>query len=62
MIENVYLSSHKQFYQQIFGKILQYEISWKSAQWKPSCSMRTDEQTDRQDEANSRFEQFCKRA
>ena len=30
----------------------------KSAQWEPSCSMRTD----RHDEANNRFSEFCKRA
>ena len=41
-----------------FPKILKYQISWKSFQWKPSCSMRTD----RHDEANSRFSQFCERA
>jgi hypothetical protein len=45
-----------------FRKILKNQISWKSVQWKPSCSMRTDGQTDRHDEANSRFSQFCKRA
>jgi hypothetical protein len=28
-----------------FRKILKYEISWKSVQWEPSCSMRTDGQT-----------------
>ena len=43
-------------------KILKYQIPWKSVQWEPSCSMRTDRQTDRHDEANSRFSQFCERA
>jgi len=28
----------------------------------PSCSMRTDGQTDRHDKDNSRFSQFCERA
>jgi len=28
-----------------FGKILKHETSWQSAQWEPSCSMRTDGQT-----------------
>jgi len=40
----------------------QYQISWKSVQWEPSCSMQTDGRTDRHDEANSRFSQFFKRA
>ena len=54
-----------------FGKIFRHQISWQPVQWEPSCSMRTDGQTDgrtheereRQihDEANSRFSQFCER-
>jgi hypothetical protein len=28
-----------------FRKILKYKISWKSIQWEPSCSMRTDRRT-----------------
>jgi hypothetical protein len=46
-----------------FWKILKYKISWKSVRWKPSCSLRrADRQTDRHDEANSRFSQFFERA
>jgi hypothetical protein len=53
-----------------FRKILKYEISWTSIQWKLSCSTRTDGRTDgrregrtdrptgRHDEANSRLSQF----
>ena len=26
-----------------FSKSTQYEISWKSVQWEPSCSLQTDE-------------------
>jgi hypothetical protein len=35
-----------EFSQQIFEKILEYQISRKSVQWEPSCSMRTDRQSD----------------
>jgi len=46
-----------------FRKILEYKISWKSVLWEPGCSIgtdsRTDGQTGRRDEANSRFSQFC---
>ena len=36
-----------------FGKMVKYQISSKSVQWEPSCSM------ERNDEANSRFLKFC---
>jgi hypothetical protein len=42
-----------------FRKPLKYQISWKSVQWEPNCSTRTDGRTDRHDDANSRFSQFC---
>jgi len=45
-----------------FRKIFKYSFSGKSVQWEPSCSVRTDGQTDRHDEANSRFSQFSERA
>jgi len=41
-----------------FRKILKFKISWKSVQWEPSCSMRTDRRTERYDENNSRFSKF----
>jgi hypothetical protein len=40
-----------------FRKVLQYQILWKSVQWKTSCSRRTDGH----DKANSRVPQFCER-
>jgi hypothetical protein len=43
-------------------KGLKYEVSSKSVQWQPSCSMRTDRQTDGYDDANSSFLQFFERA
>jgi len=42
----------------IFFKSRKYQISWKSVQWEPSCSIRTV----RHDEAKSRFSQFYERA
>jgi len=45
-----------------FQKILKYQISWKSLQWEPSFSTRTDGWTDRRNEANSRFSKFCQTA
>jgi hypothetical protein len=44
-----------------FRKILKYKMSRKSVEWKPSCSMPTDGQTDMAKLA-VRFSQFCKRA
>jgi hypothetical protein len=46
-----------------FCKLLWYQISWKSVHWELSCcSMRTDILTDRNDEGNRHFSQFCERA
>jgi hypothetical protein len=42
-----------------FKKILKYRIPRKSAQWEPSCSMRTDG-LNRHNETNSRFSQFLR--
>jgi len=70
--KNIYIDLHAKYpsffsdfneawiFSQIFGKkILKYGISWKSVPLEPSCLMRTDGQTNRHDEANSRFSQFC---
>ena len=46
---------------QIFKKIRNYQILWKSLSWKLSCCMRADRQAGRRDKANSRFSRFCKR-
>jgi len=45
-----------------FSESIQMSYFMISIDWEPSCSMRTDGQTDRHDEANSRFLQFCERA
>jgi len=46
----------------IFLKIIKYQISLKSVQWQPTCSMQmdstTDGQTDTRDAASSRFSQI----
>jgi len=31
-----------------FRKIIKYQISWKTVQWEPSCSIPTDPRTDGQ--------------
>ena len=41
-----------------FSKIQKCQISWKSIQREPSCSMRPD----RHDKLNNRFSQLCERA
>jgi len=67
VIRNVYWSSCKvpvipfRFYWNLnllarFSKHPQYQISWKSVQWGPSCFTRTD---NRHDAANSLLLQFC---
>ena len=43
-----------EFPRNILEKYAEYQISWKSIHWKPSCSMRTDRHT-QYDEADSRF-------
>ena len=45
-----------------FRKIFKYQILWNFVHWgEPSCPMRKDGLTDRRDEANIRFPQFCER-
>jgi hypothetical protein len=45
-----------------FLEILKYQVSLKSDQCEPNISIRPDRQTDKHDEANSRFSQFCEHA
>jgi hypothetical protein len=42
-----------------FREILKHEISWKSVQRKPSCSMRTDERRDMTTQTDA-FRNFAK--
>jgi len=37
------------FNEKIIFENMKYQISWKSVQWEPSCSMRTDGRTDTTD-------------
>ena len=52
-------------YSAVVRKIRKYQTSYKSVQWEPSNSMRTDGRMDgrrdRHDKDNSRFSQFCGR-
>ena len=48
-----------EFSRKMFRKIIKYQILWKSVRWELSCSVRRDGQTDRLDESNSHFSQFC---
>jgi len=57
--KNMHLSLHvmlmiPELYTTDFRKTPEHKISWKSVQWQPSCSMRTDERTARH-EAKSGF-------
>jgi len=36
------------FSRPLFNKILKYHVFWKSVQWKPRCSIRTNRRADRQ--------------
>jgi len=45
-----------------FPKIHEYQISGKSVFWEPNFSTLMDGQTDRYDENNRGFSQFCERA
>ena len=45
-----------------FRKILKYQILWKSVRWETIYSMRMVGRTERHDETDIRFPQFCKRA
>jgi len=44
-----------------FWMLLKYQISRQSVRWESSSSVRTYRQTDKHDEANSCFSQFCER-
>ena len=50
-----------EFFWTNFLKILKYQVPWKYVHWEPSCSIRTDRQTNTQ-RTNSRISQFCEDA
>ena len=65
--ENVFMQSTRHFCRiwiklEFSRKNLKYQISSKSVQWEPSCSMRADRRTVGHNEANSHFSQLCERA
>ena len=43
--------------------MIKYKVSWKSVQWEPSCSRRTDRRTEGRtggyEEVNTRYSQSC---
>ena len=49
-----------EFSRQIFEKYSNIKFN-ESVQWEPSCSLLTDGGTNKYDEANNRFSQFCER-
>ena len=46
----------REFSRQIFEKFPKYQISWKSVQWEPYCSMRIDGRTDGQNDVTKLIE------
>ena len=46
------------FSRKVFGKKLKYQISWKSFQWEPSCSLRTEGRADGQRDMVKQIEAF----
>jgi len=50
-----------EIYRKILEKSSKYGVSQISVQWAANCSMQTNGKTDTQDEAKSRFLQFCER-
>jgi len=44
-----------EFFRTNFPHILKHRTSWKSVQWEPNCSTRSDSRVDWNGEANSRY-------
>jgi len=53
--------SRKLNFLEMFSKNTQISNFMKICQWQPIYCMQTDGRTDRHDEANSRFSQFCEK-